>query len=450
MAFVDASDDVVGVSAEGAGHGERGLDHLGGQIALAVPDRVDRARSAGPDLFDDLFGMGADRGRHRGGRVGELRRDRAPCLRIDCTASELVAAMRVTTASAWAPMAARVSSAVAARRAVTPPPWVRIASTSPFPLVLKRSTSSSERARRARWKSSRMSSASRATVESAVWRYGLFVGTGARIGDAFDDVVGMAADRRPGLVRGLGQARGHAAAVGPNSLDDLGPARLQPVDQFVGARGERGRHGRRDVGQPDRRQIPMDLDGLGRAPLHLRDPVDDVVGECADRLAGVGGRVRDPRGHAVAVRADRVDDLGLRSIDALDENAAALVHPGEQGFAGGLHAAVEVADAGHNVVGRPAAGFRETGGETVADAGDRDCDLRAFRHDALDGVRAGAVHRDRDVLRRRAERSGEPLAGFVQLLAQAIARSVEISGDTAVGVCDRIADREPLVTIASR
>ena len=263
---------------------------------------------------------------------------------------------------------------------------------------------------------------------------------GARVGNAFDDVVGMAPDRRSGLVGGLRQARGHAAAVGPNGLDDRGPARLQAVDQLVGAGAEGRRHGRRDVGQPIRRRIPMALDSLGRARAHLGDPVHDVVGEAADRVASLDGGIGDSLGHAVAVRADRVDDRGLRGVDSLDEVDPALVHAGEQDFARGLDPAVEVADAGYDVVGRPAARVGETGGETVADARDRDGDLGAFRHDPLDGVRAGAVHRGRDILRRRPERGGEPLAGFVQLLAQAIAGRVEFSGDSAVGVGDRVAN----------
>src|SRR5208337_1631722 len=225
-----------------------------------------------------------------------------------------------------------------------------------------------------------------------------------------------------------------AAAVRSYGLDDVGPARSQAVDHLVGARAEGVRYRGGSLNQKIHGCISVRLNGLRRARAALLDAADDVLRIAADRATRPFGRFRDPFGHTVAVRAERIDERGLRRVDAVDEIGASLVDLGQQGFAGRLDAAVDLFDPSHDVVGGLAAGFAEPSGEAFADAHDRDRDLSSLEGNALDRARTGAVHRKRDFLGRCAERRRKALARLAEPLAQALARSVEVARNAGMRV----------------
>ena len=137
--------------------------------------------------------------------------------------------------------------------------------------------------------------------------------------------------------------------------------------------------------------------------------------------------------------SDRIDDVRLGRVDAGHKVVASRANSGHQRLANRLDPAIDAFDARHQVVGRAAAGFDEPLGEAVADARNRYGDLRPLRDDALDRGRACAVHGHRDVVGRRAQGGGEPLPGLVQSLAQTVSGCIEVPGDAAVRIGDRVA-----------
>ncbi len=82
----------------------------------------------------------------------------------------------------------------------------------------------------------------------------------------------------------------------------------------------------------------------------------------------------------------------------------------------------------------------ETVGQAFADGGDRYAHSRAFRDNALERRGAGAVHRNVDLIRRRAERGGQFLAGLGEALGQIAASGVEVLGDVVVSCCNGVAN----------
>ena len=158
-----------------------------------------------------------------------------------------------------------------------------------------------------------------------------------------------------------------------------------------------------------------------------------------DRASGEFGGVREARSDVVAMGADRVDDRGLRGVDAGNQVVAARLHVVEQDVARRPDAVIDVSDPFEDVVGGFLARFGEPGCDALADADDRDGDLRPFGGDALDRRGAAAVHRGGDVFRRGAERGGDAPPSLGQAIAELCARRVEVSGHAAVGAGDRIA-----------
>ncbi len=227
----------------------------------------------------------------------------------------------------------------------------------------------------------------------------------------------MGADGAASLVRGLCEAGGDAAAVDANRFDDLAAARADPVDDVVGVGADGARHGERGLRQPVGHAVTVADDRLRRLGARLDDAADHVVGMGADRAAGQFGGVPEARCDVVAMSADRVDDRGLRGVDAGDQVVAARVHVVEQDVARHPDAVIDVSDPFEDVVGGFLARFGEPGCDALADADDRDGDLRPFGGDALDRGGAGAAHRGRDVFRRGAERDGDAPPRLGQAIA---------------------------------
>ena len=283
----DAADDVVGVGADRAGHRERSLGELRGDAVSVLLDRIDRLGAARGDAADDVVGMGADRAGHRRARPASCAATPSPCPRIASTASALLAAMRPTTSSAWAPTAPEIANEVSP---VAPRRRLRVPGSHRRP--------------------------------------------GAARGDAADDVVGMGADGVARIVGGLGQASGDPAAMDRAS-------RRRPRRCWRGCGRQRRRRARRwrrtshamlpPAGPRPSRCVRDRLHGPRAA---LVDPADDVVGMRADGAARRDRR--PPRGASRPGRratpiASTMDVL--RSVDARDQVVAPRVHVGKQGVA---------------------------------------------------------------------------------------------------------------------
>ena len=184
----------------------------------------------------------------------------------------------------------------------------------------------------------------------------------------------------------------------------------------------------------------MSLDRLDRSRAAAGDAADHVVGMSANGASRELGRVRKTRRHPVAVRVDGLDHGILRSLDSFDQIVAPLPHAVQQVLADRSEAVVDVPDAGEDVADGLLAGVSEALGKAFAYAGDRHAHPRAFRDDALERRRAGAVQGKGDVVRGGAERRGKPLARISDALAQICAVGIEVLGDSVVGDRDRVAD----------
>ena len=157
----------------------------------------------------------------------------------------------------------------------------------------------------------------------------------------------------------------------------------------------------------------MSLDRLDRPGAAAADAADHLVGVGADGAPREFGRVRETRRHPVAMRLDRLDDRILRGLNAFDQIVAPLAQARQQVVADRLEAVVDFPDARQDLAGGLLAGVGKAFGRGFRRSAAIDTLIRApsatMRSSVADPV---PVHRHGDVVRRRPERSSQPLAGF--------------------------------------
>ena len=184
----------------------------------------------------------------------------------------------------------------------------------------------------------------------------------------------------------------------------------------VGAKGARQRQ--RRISKLIRDRVSVSLDRFDGSRAAAADASDHIVGMGPHGAPREFGCVRKTRRHPVAMRLDRLDHGILRSLDAFDQIVAPFAQAGQQAVADRLETIVDFSHSRQDVAGCLLARVGEAVGEAFADRGDRYAHSRAFRDNALERRGAGPVHRDGDLIRRRAERRGQFLAGFSEALAQ--------------------------------
>ena len=220
-----------------------------------------------------------------------------------------------------------------------------------------------------------------------------------------------------------------SCAAGVDAADDV---------VAVGAKGRRQRQ--RRLSKLIRDRVSVSLDRLDGSRAAAADASDHIVGMGSHGAPREFGCVRETSRHPVAMRIDRLDHGILRSLDAFDQIVASFAQAGQQAVADRLETIVDLSHSRHDVAGGLLARVGEAVGQAFADRVDRYAHSRAFRDDALERRGAGPVHRDANLIRRRAERRGQFLAGLSETLAQIAASGDEVLGDAVVSCCYGVAN----------
>ena len=205
--------------------------------------------------------------------------------------------------------------------------------------------------------------------------------------------------------------------MGANGLENLCAAGVDAANDFVAMGAKGGRQSQRRDSKLIRDRVSVSLDRLDGSRAAAADASDHIVGMGAHGAPREFGRVRKTSRHSVAMRVDRLDHRILRSLDAFDQIVAPFAEAGQQAVADRFETVVDLAHSRQDVAGRLLARVGEAVGKAFADRLDRYAHSRAFRDNALERRGAGPVHRDGDLIRRRAERRGQFLAGFSEAVA---------------------------------